>query len=109
MFQRKKSLKVEWDACEQADRMSSMSTAPESQRSHQTMEFMGSSIGKGQHLPLCCLIDLVDQLPDPPRESIFVNVSFVAILVGEEEKPLVLALVLSFGQVDLRARTGQSK
>ena len=40
---------------------------------------------------------------DPSRERILVKVSFVAILVGDEEKLLVLALVLSFGQVDLQS------
>ena len=55
---------------------------------------MHSSIGKGQHLPLCCLVDIVDQLPDPSRECVFMEISFVAILV--------LALILCFGQVDLK-------
>ena len=46
---------------------------------------------------------MVDQLPYPPRDSILVKVSFVAILVGDEEKLFVLVLVLSFGQVDLKS------
>ena len=64
---------------------------------------MHSSIGKGQHLPLCCLVDIVDQLPDPSRECVLMEISFVAILVGYEEKLLVLALILRFGQVDLKS------
>ena len=57
-------MKVEWDAHELADRMSS----------------------KGQHVPLYCLVDMVDQLSDSPRECVLVNVSFMAIFVGDDEK-----------------------
>ena len=46
---------------------------------------------------------MVDQLPDPSRKSILMEFSFAAILVGDEEKLLVLALVLCFGQVDLKS------
>ena len=52
---------------------------------------------------------MVDQLPDPHKKPILVRVSFVAILVGDEEKLLALALVVSFCKETLRAWTGQSE
>ena len=45
---------------------------------------------------------MVHQLPDSSQECILVEISFVAILVGYEEKLLVAALILCFGQVDLK-------
>ena len=62
---------------------------------------MSPSIRRGQQLPLCCLVDMVDQLPDLPRERIFVKVSFVALLIEDEEQILVLAFFLNFSQVYL--------
>ena len=93
-------MKVEWDAHKQADRMSSMSTLPLKAREANKVR---SSIGKGRHLPFCCLVDMVDQLPDPSLECVLMDISFVAILVGYEEKLLVLALILYFGQVDYKS------
>ena len=62
---------------------------------------MHSSVGQGQDLPLRCLVDMVDQLPDPSRKRVLVKISSMAVLVEYEEKLLVLALILCFGQVDL--------
>ena len=70
---------------------------------------MYSSIGKGQHVPLCCLIDMVDQLSDPSQKSVLMKVSFVTILVGDEEKILVLALVFSFSQIGLKSSDGTKR
>ena len=86
-------MKVKWDAHVHA--------APESQRSDQGTDLICSS--KGQHLPLCCLVDMVDQLPDPSQECVLMEISFAAILAGYEEKLIVLALILRFGQVDLKS------
>ena len=64
---------------------------------------MHSSIGKGQHIPLCCPVDVMDQLPDPSRECVLMEISFEAILVGDEEKLLVPARILRFVRVELKS------
>ena len=68
----------------------------ESQRSRQGTDLMHSSIGKGQYPLLRCLADMVDQLPAPSQGCILLEISFVAMLVGYEEK-------LRFGQVDFKS------
>ena len=45
----------------------------------------------------------MDQLPDPSQEGVLMEISFVAILVENEVKLLVLALILRFGQVELKS------
>ena len=67
------------------------------------MNLMSPGIGYGQHFPLLCLVDMVDQFPDPPRECVLVKVSFVALLEGDDEQLLVPALVLGFSQLDLES------
>ena len=46
---------------------------------------------------------MVDQLPDPPRERIFVKISLGATLVGDKVQFFVLGFVFFFGlsQVNL--------
>ena len=66
------------------------------------MKQLSPGIYKGQLLPLCCLVDMVDLFPDPPRKCVFfVMVSFVTLLVEDEEQLLVLVLALGFSQADL--------
>ena len=60
-----KSVKVEWEAHEQADRMSSFSMLPT-----KTCEATSPGIVLGQHLPLPCLVDIVDQFYDPTRDPV---------------------------------------
>ena len=45
----------------------------------------------------------MDQFPDLPGKLVLVKVSVVALLVGDEEQLLVLALILGFSQVDLES------
>ena len=59
-------MKVEWDAHEQFDRIFSMSTLPLKAREAakvQTSWVLASA--RGSISPLCCLVDMGDQLPDP--------------------------------------------
>ena len=93
-------MKVKWDAYEQADRISSMSTLPLKANEAPRVQTSWVPAAPCRNADL---VDMVDQFPDPPRERIHVKISFVAILVGDEEKLLVHALVLSFGQVDIES------
>ena len=64
--------------------MTSVSMLPlKASECEKSADFIGSGIRQGQYHLLCCLVDMVDQFPDPPRERICVKVSFEVILVGD--------------------------